>query len=148
MKITLRIFCVITFITLVNYTNAQRDVNQDEIIGFACNYAGSPSETVLKYFKKLIDKDYKWISNQLSSNNNAERYMSVLSLEKLTDLNKYELSEDEAKLINKVKKSEGLVYVCSGCSYFESFSLNELFNEDVSTYGKEYLERIINQIKD
>ncbi|WP_430468593.1 hypothetical protein [Winogradskyella ouciana] len=148
MKSTIRIFCVIIFFGLFNSVNAQRDVNEDEIIGFACYYAGSPSKTVMKYFKKIAKKDYKWISNRLISDNNAERFMSVLSLEKLKDLNKYVLSVDESKLINKVKKSEDLVYVCGGCTYFESLSLNDLFDNEMSEYGKEYLGRIISQVSD
>lgn len=128
--------------------NAQSNVNQSDTIGFTCYDSGSPSKTVMQYLTKIAKKDYKWISNRLHSENNAERFMSVLTLEKLSNLNKDVLSEDQLKIINKIKDSSEFVHVCSGCTYFESLSLSNLFKDKMIDYWNEYLERIINQIKD
>ena len=123
--------------------NAQKNIDKNEMVGFACYFAGQPSKTVAKYSQKLNDENYKWISKRLESENKAEKYMSVIILEKLTETGKYKLNESELNLISEIKKSDELVSVFSGCTYFEKVSLKELLTDDKKLFGKNWLERNI-----
>lgn len=120
------------------------DLAESEMIGFACYAAGSATDTVRKFEKKLANKNYKWIAQKLSSTINAEKYMSVLILEQLNNLDRYVLSEEECQLIEEVKKSYGLVSVCSGCTYFDKLSLRDMLNEENELMGSWWLDYHLN----
>ncbi|PQJ17060.1 MULTISPECIES: hypothetical protein [Nonlabens] len=135
---------IITFlIGIFSVMNAQENVDRNEMVGFACYFAGQPSKTVEKYTQKLYNQNYKWISKRLKSKNNAEKYMSVIILERLTEVKKYKLNETELNLISEIKNSDELVSVCSGCTYFEKVSLKELLADDKKLFAKNWLDRNI-----
>ena len=138
-----KILTIVFLIGILSVLNAQDNVDKNEMVGFACYFEGSQSKTVEKYTHKLENKNYSWISKKLNSENNAEKYMSVITLEKLTELGKYELNETELKLITEIKISNELVSVCSGCTYFEKVSLKELLSKKKKLFGKNWLERYI-----
>ena len=119
---------------------AQNGVNPRKMVGFGCYYHGEASATVKQVTKLVRDKNYKFIPNLLTSRNNAERYMAVITLERLDSLDLYELHEDEIEKINKVKTSDELVSICSGCTYFDKVSLRKLF-ADEKLFGLYWLER-------
>ena len=119
--------------------NAQENGDKNEMVGFACYFAGQPSKTVEKYTKKLNSKNYKWISKRLESENKAEKYMSVITLEKLTELGKYKLNETELNLIAEIKESAELVSVCSGCTYFQKVELKNMFTDEMLTMANNRL---------
>ncbi|SMC71289.1 hypothetical protein SAMN05660703_2344 [Cellulophaga tyrosinoxydans] len=125
--------------------NAQENVFKNEMVGFACYFAGQPSKTVEKYTKKLNSENYKWISKRLESENKAEKYMSVISLEKLTELGKYKLNQTELNLITEIKKSTELVSVCSGCTYFQKIELKNMFTDEMLTMGSYWLKNNIKE---
>ena len=133
---------ILTFLFLIGFlslTNAQSTVDKDEMVGFACYFAGKQSKTVKKVTRKLENKNYKWIAEKLNSDNNAERYMSVITLEKLNELKKYELTEKDKKLIEKIKKSTELVSVCSGCTFFQKIELKDMFTDEMLTMANNWL---------
>jgi len=134
-----KILTLVILIGILHITNAQDNVDTNEMVGFACYYEGSPSKTVEKFTRKLKIKDYKWISKQLTSTNNAEKYMSVITLEKLTEIRKYSPNETELELIAKIKKSTDLVSVCSGCIYFQKVELKNMFTDEMRTMASNWL---------
>ncbi|MCU0350154.1 MAG: hypothetical protein MUF43_04895 [Flavobacterium sp.] len=134
-----KILTLVILIGILHITNAQDNVDTNEMVGFACYYEGSPSKTVEKFTRKLKIKDYKWISKQLTSTNNAEKYMSVITLEKLTEIGKYSTNETELKLIANIKKSTDLVSVCSGCIYFQRVELKNMFTDEMRTMASNWL---------
>ena len=136
-----KILTIVFLIGILSGMNAQDNVDQNEMVGFACYFAGQPSKTVEKVTKKLNTKKYNSIAKFLTSDNNAERYMAVISLEKLAELNKYKLNETEKNLISEIKKSDELVSICSGCTYFEKVSLKELLTEKKKLFAKNWLNR-------
>ena len=121
--------------------NAQDNVDKKEMVGFACYFEGSPSKTVQKVTNKLNNKNYKAISKLLTSDNNAERFMAVITLEKLAELKRYELTQAEKKLITEIKQSNELVSICSGCTYFEKVSLKEILTEKNRLFAQNWLNR-------
>ena len=141
LKNLIYIFTIFVFIS--NSSIAQDNVDKNEMVGFACYFAGTPSKTVEKYIQKLNNGNYKWISKKLNSENNAEKYMSVITLEKLSELGKYKFNKTELKLIAEIKQSEELVSICSGCTYFEKVSLKELLTEKKKLFAKNWLNRNI-----
>jgi hypothetical protein len=136
-----KIITIVFLIGILSGINAQDNVDQNEMVGFACYFAGQPSKTVEKVTKKLNTEKYNSIAKLLTSDNNAERYMAVISLEKLAELNKYKLNETEKNLISEIKKSDELVSICSGCTYFEKVSLKELLTEKKKLFAKNWLNR-------
>ena len=135
---------MITFLTgIFSVVHAQENVDKNAMVGFACYFAGQPSKTVEKYTQKLNSENYKWISKRLESENTAEKYMSVIILERLTEIGKYKLNENELTLILEIRKSNQLVSVCSGCTYFEKVTLKELLTDDKILFAKNWLDRNI-----
>ncbi len=138
-----KIIIIVFLIGILSVVNAQENVDKNEMVGFACYFAGQPSKIVEKYAQKLNSENYNWISKQLESENKAEKYLSVITLEKLNELGKYNLSEIELNLISKIKQSDELVSICSGCTYFEKVSLKELLTDKKKLFGKNWLDRNI-----
>lgn len=66
--------------------------------------------------------------------------MSVISLEKLNKLKKYELTEKDKKLIEKIRKSNELVSVCSGCTFFQQIKLKDMFIDEMLTMTNNRLD--------
>ena len=134
-----KILTIVFLIGILHISNAQDNVDTNEMVGFACYYEGSPSKTVEKFTRKFKKKNYKWISKQLTSTNNAEKYMSVITLEKLTEIGKYSPNETELNLIADIKKSTDLVSVCSGCVYFQKVELKNMFTDEMLTMASNWL---------
>lgn len=124
---TIKFLSLLFLISSLNSACAQDKMNLNEMVGFACGFAGTPTETVKEMGQRLQKKDYKWISKKLSSDNNAERYMAAISLEKLDELGKYDISSIEKSQITEIKQSDEFVYVCSGCTFFQKVKLKDLF---------------------
>ncbi len=110
-------------------------------IGFACGVAASPSETVKAFTRKLENREYDWIAGKLTSEDSAERYLSVIALEKLVELGEYSLAESELALITEIKKSTDVVSVCSGCTCSEKIQLEKLFAGDMAVEADHWLNR-------
>ncbi|WP_418226172.1 hypothetical protein [Christiangramia sp. ASW11-125] len=117
-------------IILIGFTtilSAQENIDKEEMVGFACYYEGSASKTVKKVTRKLKNRNYSSISKLLNSENNAEKYMAAITLEELAKRNKYKLDPKEKLLIEKIKNSDELVSVCSGCLFFQKMKLKDMF---------------------
>jgi mRNA-degrading endonuclease RelE of RelBE toxin-antitoxin system len=138
-KMRTKIITIVFLIGILSVVNAQDNVDKNEMVGFACYFEGSESKTVEKFAKKLKDENYKWISKKLNSDNNAEKYMSVITLEKLSELGKHKLNQTELNLISEIKKSTELVSVCSGCTYFQKVELKNMFTDEMMTMGSYWL---------
>jgi hypothetical protein len=121
-----------TFILLVFTTNfvlAQESVNEKKMVGFGCYFSGQPTKAVVKVTELLKAKKYKGVSHLLKTGNRAEKFLAVVSLEKLARLEQYQLSDNEKALIMKIRASRDKVSVCSGCTYFDKVSLKDMFSE-------------------
>ena len=110
------------------------------MVGFGCYYAGQPTKPVIKVTKMLEDKQYKEVARLLNSGNQAEKYLAIISVEKLASLGQYELSEAEKTLIAKAKTSHERVSVCSGCTYFDKVSLKRMLADENFIGSKFWLE--------
>ena len=126
---------------------AQDNINPKELIGFGCYAGGTSSDVVNDVTFDIYDKKYKKIIKKLKSNNPAERFMAVIVAERLSDLDKYELTETDKELIKEAYISTDLVSVCSGCTYFDQIELKKLLLTDEKnvmwTYAKYWLEEYI-----
>ena len=126
-------------------TIAQDNVNLKEMVGFGCYYDGKSTKTVVKVTKLLKTKNYKGISKMLTSGNNGEKYLAVISLQRLADNGQYNLSDNEKDLIAKAKLSDDIISVCSGCTYFAKVPMKTILTEDNFIGSKYWLDRIINK---
>nr|WP_319401733.1 hypothetical protein [uncultured Carboxylicivirga sp.] len=133
------IFILLLAIGHVGILSAQDNVDTKEMVGFACYFGGEQSITVKKVTRKLQQGKYKSIKKMLFSENNAVRYMAVITLEKLLDLNEIELSNSDSKQIRTIKNSKELVSICSGCSSFYKTELRKLFEPDMKYFAYNWL---------
>lgn len=138
-KIITKLVSIVFLIGFISIVNAQNNVDRNEMIGFSCGWAGTPSETVETFTTKLISKNYDWIAKQLTSKNTAYKYMSVITLEKLIELGTYTLNDTQLKLIVDIKKSSELVTVCSGCTYFQKVEMKHMFTVKMMTVASGWL---------
>src|SRR5690348_4181061 len=76
-----------------------------EVVGFACYFAGQPTETVVRLTNLINARNYKAISELLTTGNSGEKYLAVVSLEKLHAYGYYTLSDNERRLISIIKSS-------------------------------------------
>src|SRR5689334_14518183 len=104
-------------------TSAQHDPKMRYTVGFSCYVQGESSKPVQKVSDLLKRRDYKKIATLLESDNNAERYLAVVSIERLAQVGRYILNQEERKLISNIRRSEDPVYVCSGSTYFDKMKL-------------------------
>jgi len=124
--ITLLFFATSTFF-------AQKNVDTKSMIGIGCWSSGEQSETVQKFSKLLAKHKYQRIVEFLNSKNTAEKALATFVCGKLNGLGKITLSTDNLKQIQNIKKSEELVSVCSGCTYFDKIATKNLFLKDDGT---------------
>jgi hypothetical protein len=136
-----------TYIVLILCTKtlllAQDNVDVNNMVGFGCYYEGRLSKPVVKVTKELKKRNYKAVARLLNSNNNAERFMAVITLERLAASGKYVLSEKEKELISGIKESDEDISVCSGCTYFDTVPLKKMFSQDFQLFAANWLEHNI-----
>jgi hypothetical protein len=114
-----------------------------EVVGFACGFAGMSSKPVTRVSELLEQKDYVAVAKLLKSNNNAEKYLAVIIVERLSQLSVYKPSIDEVRLIASIKNSREKVSVCSGCTYFETMSLKQLFDSPNLIRRRHWLNEVL-----
>ena len=110
------------------FVNAQ-DPKPEEIVAFACGFAGQPSDAVVKISRLVQARQYGKVSQLLNSGNNAEKFLAVVSIERLVFKGRYQIEAAERKQIEMIKTSNEKVSVCSGCTYFDEISLSDMFEE-------------------
>lgn len=126
MRLSILIFAIL----LSSLGFGQKKNETKELIGFGCYEGGSSSAIVNEITFDIDSGNFKKVIRKLNSKISAERFMAVIVAERLSELNKYELSDREKELIKEAYESEDLVSVCSGCSYFDSNPLKSLLLKD------------------
>lgn len=100
---------------------------------------------MVKVAKLLRAKNYKGISKLLTSGNSGEKYLAVISLQRLADNGQYNLSDIEKDIISKVKLSDDMVSVCSGCTYFDKVPMKTILTEKNFMGSDYWLDRTLSK---
>lgn len=137
--ILILLYCLTTLL------HAQDKRDEKEMVGFGCSYSGLPTKPVIKVTEMLETKKYKEVAGLLSSRNQAEKYLAVISVEKLVAIGKYELSDTEKVLISEARLSDKLVSVCSGCTYSDKVSLKEMLANDNFIGAKFWIDEVLSK---
>ena len=132
------------FLSICLNSYSQTDSDYKEMLGFACGGTGSSSKTVKRVFGLLDKKKYAKIKRLLNSNNNAERFLSVIICEKLNELNEIELDARNRETIDKIYMSDAKVFVCGGCTFYEKVSLKDLLKFNHEELVREETEDWVN----
>lgn len=122
-------------------------IDKNTLIGFACYYAGSKSNSVKKVSEILKNKNYTNLKTKLYDVNPAEKYLATVACEKLEKKNLIKLTEEEFTQIKVKKSSKEKVTICSGCTKEEELTLKNMFySEDnfLSNSTEEWLNEMIN----
>lgn len=140
------------FITLLLLSVTAVAQSNKDIIGFACGEEGSATEYVQKFEKLLRKSNFRLISKLLYSNKSADQFLSVVILEYLYSSQLYTLTQAQKNQIDKIKVSTESIWLCSGCSDFKVYQLNEFFqnSESIIDRTKEWLKyhcRDLNNLK-
>ena len=125
----------------------QSDEDSNNIIGYTCGYGLEESIPVLKIGNKVIEKDYKGISNLIFNGTGAEKFLSVVVLERLDSLNEYQIDSLERNQINLIKKSFEQVYLCWGCTESYRRGLTELFVPEYLNEACTWLDRKLKDLE-
>lgn len=129
-----------------NEAKAQRDVDPEQMIGFGYYASGLLTEPVNRFNDLISKKKYKQISKALDSSNSAERFLAVVTLERLDSLGVYKLLPNEKTSIAQIKLSTEEVSVCSGCTYFAVLPLKDLFTSEMRSFSQWWLDRTITDL--
>ena len=122
-------FLIILLLFTTSISFGQEDVDEKSMIGFGCSVGGEQSETVRKFSILLAKKKYHKVAKFLNSKNVAEKALAAYVCEKLNDLKKITLTAEDLNRIQRIKNSEDLVSVCSGCTQFEKIATKNLFSQ-------------------
>jgi hypothetical protein len=133
-------------ILFASFTVTGQDNVDNKVVGFGCYYEGRQTKPVVKFNNLIRNNNYKAISKALRSSNNAERYLAVITLERLSESGKYTLTPKEQTLINNIKTSSDLVSVCSGCTYFDTITLKDAFSSQMHMFSKSWLDYNLNGV--
>ena len=122
-----KIVALIFILANINFASSQENIEIIPTLGFACYEDGGQTKAVGKFSILIKKQNYKAIRKSLSSKKSEEKFLAVVTLEKLEYLKKVELSEVEKQRIIEIRNSNQLITVCSGCIYFEELSLKNAF---------------------
>jgi hypothetical protein len=123
----------------------QTKKEEKTLIGFTCSFSGSASNSVKEFTRLLDKKDYKKICSQLRSKNPARKFLAVIICEKLKELGKIVLSEENLTSINLIHNNEDVISVCSGCTYYEKLTIKDLLNKTKGHEIYDYAEYWLTQ---
>ena len=125
----------------------QKVINEKTLIGFACYYAGSKSNSVKNVSEILKTKNYATLKAKLYDVNPAEKYLATIACEKLETKNLIKLTEKEFAQININKASKEKVTLCGGCTNEEELTLKEMFSSKENFLADSVEEWINEMIK-
>lgn len=122
-------FLVIFLLAIQLSSLAQSKNEQKNEIGFACGVGGMPSTSVQKFTELIFHSNYRSVNLLLNSKIPAERYLAVITCERLKQLNLITLSGEDSLKINQVYHSSDSVFVCSGCTDSRYTTLEKLLTD-------------------
>ncbi len=115
------------------------------MLGFSCGYSGEPSEAVQKFEELIQSKDFHQISDILVNGNSAEKFLAIVTLEYLEEVNILQLEQSDKDVINSVKQSRAFVAYCNGCTERHWRLLDELFAEKYISEARNWLTKQIDK---
>ena len=143
MKFYLYFFFSLLLFSVDGFSQEPNKITSDKAIGASCFFSGSPTP-IMKYFSSLIDdKNYDKIKSELFSSKTTHQFLSSLILEELLDNEIVKITNAEKNRLEKVKKSDKKILICSGCTYLNEISIREFFK----TKNYQILLSIKNRIK-
>lgn len=120
-----------------------QEIQLDEnLVGFSCGGNGKPTKLVQEITELINSKKYEEIESYLNSKNASKMYLSIIVLERLFELEMYELSENTQKIIKKIKDSLFVVMNCYGC-LIEYSTMKTMFSTDNFIGSKKWIEQNI-----
>lgn len=120
-----------------------QEIQLDEnLVGFSCGGNGKPTKLVQEITELINSKKYEEIESYLNSKNASKMYLSIIVLERLFELEMYELSENTQKIIKKIKDSPFVVMNCYGC-LIEYTTMKTMFSTDNFIGSKKWIEQNI-----
>lgn len=131
-------------------TFAQRDFDDKnwhkEVLGFGCFYGGERTRVVNGMIPLVIGRNIDAIRRWLDSPLPAKQFLATFVLTQLHDRKKAELSDQDRKQMEAIRKSDAKVPVCSGCTSSERVPLYTLFDNKNKHYMIHNAEKWFDQL--
>ncbi len=128
------IISLILLIFASTFSFAQIDVESidwdNDAIGYACSVGGTPTKPVWRSIKLIKKKRYKLIREQLYSSKPSDQFLAVLILEQFDKKGVMKIKEEDKEQLILIRNSKTIVPVCSGCTYWDEVTLNELLSKE------------------
>ena len=121
--------------------------NDRNTVGFGCYFQGAETPPVKRMRDLIEGHNFAGISKLLRRGKDCDKYLAVITLERLASLGQYTLTEDEETQISKIKASANLVSVCSGCTYFDKVALRTMFSEENFLGNQYWLDKVLEKTK-
>lgn len=102
------------------------NVEAQDLVDFSCSFTGKPTELVKKISKLSSPVQQKKLKLLLMSGTTEEQYLSILLYEVLINKNRIRITKSENDKILELYKSKEMVKVCSGCTLFLKYPMDEL----------------------
>jgi hypothetical protein len=129
---------------------AQRDFDDKnwpkEVLGFGCFYGGERTRVVNGMTPLVIGRNIDAIRRWLDSPLPAKQFLATFVLTQLHDRKKAELSDQDRKQMEAIRKSDAKVPVCSGCTSSERVPLYTLFDNKNKHYMIHDAEKWFDQL--
>lgn len=121
--------------------------SSSNVISFGYGKAGRISDPVLVIGNLIRNKDYNSIRTLINSDNPAIKYLAILTCLTLDKKGIIELDKIELGIIELIKNSQSVVKYWSGCTIKDTFTIQQLFQEEKNTVNKSINNWLKRQIK-
>lgn len=113
------------------------------VVGFACSFSGTETETVARVRSYIEAQNYNHIAGLLNSPLPGERYLAVATLQRLDSLGKYTLNDSQKARMANIRESSDEVLFCISCTYQQNVPMKMLFTTaDIYGHGW-WLDRVL-----
>lgn len=120
MKLLFVLFFLIIF-SLSSFSQREKNV------GFACGFAGSPTESVLVMEEFLYKMSFDTIRNGLKSTEPSIQFLSSIVVKRLDKEGLIKLTQVEKEEILKISLSNKYIHICYGCTEYEYLQLSNIY---------------------
>lgn len=98
----------------------------EDVIGFSCGYAGSPTESVVLIDKLVERKNYDELLRVLNYDDKGVKCLAVIICELLELKEKIKLTIENKERIRDVYNCKEKICICSGCAQYQEMTISDI----------------------
>jgi hypothetical protein len=145
-----RKYFLLIFMSLgISISSFSQDYPETEaVFGFGCGFIGAPTGPITVFELMLEAEDFEAVRSRLFSENNAEKFLAVMTCKQLVDRDLISLTETESMAIIKLEQSQDPIALCNGCIYGDTKPMWVMLNEGEKCREHVEVDKWLNRLLD